>query len=92
MTMNTYEIRNSGLAAFLLYVLGDGSHISTKQKGTGFLFTFDDPECKCRDLQTAFFSDESVQIANARELLECARNVSYTVGQTKQFGEWTKPE
>jgi hypothetical protein len=88
----TYTTRHSGAAAFILYVLGHESHLKTEPKGTGFLFSFSDPEYKAKELEITFFSSESAVVGSARELLECARNISYTVGQCKQFGEWTKPE
>jgi hypothetical protein len=92
MTNPTFQTRHSGSAAFLKYCLGDESHLKTEKKGTGFLFTFADSDNKCKELETTFFSTESAAVGNARTLLECARDVSYTVGQTKQFGEWIRPE
>lgn len=92
MTNTYYTTRHSGAAAFLKYCLGDESHLKTNQRGNGFMFTFNDPENKCKELEVTFFSAESAAVGSARSLLECARDISYSVGQTKQFGEWSKPE
>ena len=89
--MTTYETRHVGFAAFLRYCLGNESHISTKRIGNTNLFTFADPEYKCRDLQTVFFSDESAVVGNARELLDCSRDVSHTIIHAKQFDIWEQP-
>jgi hypothetical protein len=73
-------------------VLGGDSHLTTQQKGSSYIFTFYDPEHKCRDLQTAFFSEESTIAGNSRALLDCTRDVSWTVGQARTLDKWEKPE
>jgi hypothetical protein len=91
MTTTPYETRHVGLSAFLRFCLGNDSHLSTERKGTGYLFTFYDPDYKCRDLQTAFFSEEGAVIGDARALLDCSREISHTIIHSRQFEKWERP-
>jgi hypothetical protein len=85
-----YATRHVGLAAFLRYVLGDESHLSTTKGGTGYIFSFDDPSYRCNELQTAFFSDDGAIAGNALTLLECSRAISQTIMEAKLSGAWER--
>jgi hypothetical protein len=87
-----YEIRHVGFAAFLRYCLEDEAHVATDRKGTGYLFSFYDPEYKAREFQTAFFSEEGAGVGNARTLLDCSRDISHSIIHAKQFGKWERNE
>ena len=73
----TYTTRHVGLAVTLRFILGDGAHLSTHYSDKGCEFIFADSG-DCRSLAAQFFSDESICIGSARELLEIAREVRKT--------------
>jgi hypothetical protein len=90
MTTTTYTTRHIGFAAFLRFVLGNESHVSTKQGGTGYVFVFDDPEYRASELQTAFFSTDGAIAGDAKALLDCSREISHSIIHAKQFGSWER--
>lgn len=84
-----YQTRHVGLAAFLRYVMPD-AHLATTRIGQySTSFSFSDPE-KCKELESAFFSEEGAVTANARELLDCARIIRTTIAkaQRSECGMW----
>jgi hypothetical protein len=88
MTTNQYVTKHLGFAAFVRYVLGDDSHLSTRKEDTGFSLTFDDPDRRCSELQTAFFSQEGAIVGDARALLDCSRDIAYSIVEAKRYGSW----
>jgi hypothetical protein len=89
---NQFHTRHVGLAAFLRYVLGDESHLSTEKSEKGIFFTFNDPDNKCAELETTFFSEESAVVGNARTLLDCSRQITFSMYEAKRNGSWEKSE
>jgi hypothetical protein len=88
--MSHYTTKHIGFAGFLRYVLGDDSHVSTKKDEMGVSITFDDPDYRCGELQTAFFSEEGAVVGNARALLDCSRDITYTIVEAKRYGSWER--
>jgi hypothetical protein len=88
--MSEYVTKHVGFAAFLLYVLGDESHISTTRHDNSYAFSFDDPDYRCKQLQPAFFGEEGAATGNARALLDCSRAIGKTITEVKNFGSWAR--
>jgi hypothetical protein len=88
--MSEYVTKHIGFATFLRYVLGDDSHVSTTKEATGYSLTFDDPDYRCKELQTAFFSEDGAITGNARALLDCSREISHSIIEAKNYGSWKR--
>jgi hypothetical protein len=76
-----YITEHLGLSAFLLFVLGDDALLLTDtikapSGKTINRFTFlDEPIGRCRELATQFFAPGSIQVSDARALLECRHRI-----------------
>lgn len=88
-----FTISHQAQASVLRYVLGDAAHRRTYRRGDGKLaFEFYDPEGKASEIAALFFSQEGIATGNARQLLECDREVRATVGVCLNQGEWRNTE
>lgn len=89
-----FNTKHIGLACFLRYALGDDTHVATVKAGEkSFLFYFvDSPRGKCQELADAFFSEQGAAIDNARELLQCEREIKLTIktAYNSPDGEWER--
>lgn len=90
--MSEFRTRSEGFSALLRYTLGSNAHLRTEvTHRERVLFTFaDEPVGSCKKLADDYFADGSVAIGDARCLLECARDLRWTVRQARNNGgRWT---
>ena len=85
-----YRTKHSGLAAFLKFVLGDESHVSTTvDTATSYAF---EPYAEAAKLADQFFAPGSVGVSDARALLECGRALKHTANAARNSadGLWVR--
>ncbi len=87
--MTEFRTRHVGLSAFLRYCLGSDAHLGTLALERGFEFVFSD-NGKCRTLADQFFSAEGAAVTDARQLLECVREMRISTGKAKEQGCWDR--
>jgi hypothetical protein len=89
--VSEYHTKHQGLAALLLFVLGDAAHVGTRladaQRGVIFVFT-DDPPGSCEGIAKEFFSEQGAIVANARALLECGRAIRERMNDCLRSSGW----
>jgi hypothetical protein len=85
-TENNYVTRHVGLASYLLYQ-NPASYVCTRKSAQCFpLFEFSAPD-DCLAMETLFFSEEGVAVADARALLDCSKSIRATVAEAAKAAD-----